>query len=79
LLSALVGPQAMVDLQVRLTLNGVVSVASDVPDPTGDLRSVRALAISVPIVPGVYNLSVQAMDTRGCVFETPVARPLTVH
>lgn len=78
-LSALTGPQAIVDLQVRLTVNGVVSVASDVPDATGDLRSVRALAISVPVVAGVYTLSVQATDTRGCVFETPTSRLLTVQ
>jgi hypothetical protein len=78
-LSALTGPQAMIRLQARLTLNGVVSVASDVPDATGDLRSVRALAISVPVVAGVYNLTVQATDTRGCVFETPGVRPLTVQ
>jgi hypothetical protein len=78
-LSGLVGPQAIVDLQVRLTLNSVVSIASDVPNPGGDLRGVRALAISVPVVAGVYNLTVRATDTRGCVFETPAARPLTVQ
>lgn len=59
-------------LQVKL--NG--QVVGEVP--ASDLRDLRAVAFSVPVVAGSYNLTVVAQDSRGCSGVTTLARPVVV-